>query len=192
MSTTNDNPETSQVSLASLSGLPEELCLAVIEQCDMPSIIALSQTSHHFHRLANPKNDCRRAQMQEFLTKAQTFPRWQPQDWEKYRDGWRRCGYACYTCKQVLPSDRFADKDVKGTAGPQGRRYNKRCCVQCGLKTGRLPPGSVVKQGTTRRFVCRPCKELKGGRTCDGCKICRDCDFYGFEILACEMERHSC
>ena len=59
--------------LASLPGLPQELCLAVIEQCDMPSILALSQTSRHFHRLANPYDKSRQSLMTDFLIKVQDF-----------------------------------------------------------------------------------------------------------------------
>lgn len=161
----------------------------------MPSIIALSQTSRHFHRLADPYDKTQQSLMTKFQIKAQESPRWQagqPEGWERYREGWRRCGYACYTCKKVLASDRFDDKDVKGTRKRLGRRYNRRWCIQCGLETGRLLPGSVMKQGNTRRIVCRQYGELKGGRTCVECKVCSDCDLYGFEIQACETKGYSC
>jgi hypothetical protein len=133
--------------------------------------------------------------MAEFLIKAQEFPRWTPQGWEKCKEGWRKLGYACYTCQRILPSASFADKDVKGTRGSGPvRRYRKRCCIQCGLETDRLPPGSVVKQGSAcpRHLVCRQCRELKGGRTCGECKICGDCALYDFEILACETKKGHC
>jgi hypothetical protein len=193
MSPTSGKPN-SPLLLASLSSLPEELCLPVIENCDMPSIIALSMTNRKFQRLADPNGKARHSLMLEFLAKAQDFPQWQLRgEFQRLREGWRKCGYICYTCKKVLPSDRFADKDVKGTRGGRAaRRYTKRGCIQCGLKTGRLAPGSVVKQGDTRRFVCRQCGELNGGRACAECRMCRGCDLYGFEILACETKGHRC
>lgn len=185
MGTANDEPG-APLPFASLPGLPEELCIAVVEQCDMPSIIAFSQTSHHFHRLANPKDDCRRAQMQEFLVKAQTFPRWQED------------GFACFSCFKILPRNEFTAKQTKSPRGRNGVDQSQRFCIPCGVSTGRFRPGNIVKQGGSLRILCCQCKQLKGGRFCGICLLCTDCvrrhrypceERYGHNIIGDKLPR---
>jgi hypothetical protein len=127
MSTVNN-----QTDVPLLAALPEELCMAVVETLDMQSIIALSQTSRQFHRLADPYDDSRRSQMREFLANAQYFPRW------------LAGGFACFSCAKVLPRDRFANKGMVKKSRKGNIREHKRSCVQCHMATGRLSPGSMV------------------------------------------------
>jgi hypothetical protein len=173
MSTVDNNANT-----PTLAALPEELCMAIVDVLDIPSLIALSQTSRQFHRLADPYDDSRRSQMREFLAKAQYFPRWLAD------------GFACFTCTKVLPRDRFADKDMVKKRGKGNVQERKRSCIQCNMATGRLSPGSMVFQGTTLRRVCQRCRMLKGGRSCMFCNICRECDPNEFLIAVCEQRGH--
>jgi hypothetical protein len=78
--------------LAPLPCLPEGLCLAVIEQCDMSCKIALSQANRRFHRLIDPYDKSQRPQMKNFLIEAQSFPRHQKED-----------GFAGFACTKILP-----------------------------------------------------------------------------------------
>ena len=94
MSPTGNEPN-SPLLLASLSSLPGELCLAVAEECDQQSLIALSMTNRKFQRLADPYDDSRYTLMQNFLVSAQYFRRWQGE------------GFACFSCDKVLPKSRF-------------------------------------------------------------------------------------
>ena len=149
MCPSDNNP--AALPLASLPGLPEELCLAVIEQCDMSSMIALLQTSRRFYKLIDPHDKARRPQMEEFLIKAQSFTRYQEQD-----------GFACFACTKILPRSNFTDKHTK--AGPRSRlgsQQRKRFCIPCGVDKGFFTPGTLVKQGHSLRLVCRGCKQFK-------------------------------
>jgi hypothetical protein len=170
--------QTSAPSLASLPGLPYELSVAVIEQCDMSSLIALSETSRQFQRLADPYDKSRRSLMEEFLIEAQTFPRWQ-QD--------QQDGFACFSCTNVLPRNSFGKPHTKGPRGRNGGCQYQRFCIQCGMDKGLFVPGSIVKQGGVTRLKCRQCKLLKGGRFCDLCKFCTDC-VRRYGIKPCEGE----
>jgi hypothetical protein len=173
MSPTSGKPN-SPLLLASLSSLPEELCLAVIEKCDMASIIALSMTNRKFQRLADPYHKSRHSQMLEFLAKAQDFPQWQGE------------GFACFSCDKVLPKSRFSKTHLTGKRGRNGGGQKRRFCVQCGVDKGLFPPGAVVKQGGCTFFVCRHCKDLKGGRFCCICKFRTQCNRehgYGIKSL---------
>jgi hypothetical protein len=154
--------------------------MAVVEILDMQSIIALSQTNRQFHRLADPYDESRRSQLRQFLTRAQSFPRWLAD------------GFACFTCTKVLPRDRFADKDMVKKRGKGKVQERKRSCIQCNMATGRLSPGSMVWQGTTLQRVCHHCRLLKSSRSCSICSVCRDCDPTGFLIAACEQRGHPC
>jgi hypothetical protein len=78
--------------LTSLPCLPEELCLAVVEQCDMSCKIALSQASRRFHRLIDPYDKSQRPQIENFLIEAQSFPRHRKED-----------GFACFACTKSSP-----------------------------------------------------------------------------------------
>jgi hypothetical protein len=168
--------QTSAPPLASLPGLPYELSVAVIEQCDMSSLIALSETSRQFQRLADPYDKSRRSLMESFLIEAQTFPRWQqdPQD-----------GFACFSCTKVLPRARFTTKHTKGIRGRNGGCQYQRFCIQCGMDKDLFVPGSIVRQGGVTRFKCRQCKLLKGGRFCELCKFCTDC-VRRYRVQPCE------
>lgn len=118
---------------SSLLVLPEELSLAIIEELDMASIIALSQTCRQFHRLSNPHDPSKRDELLDFLLKAQDFPRWKD-------------GFACFSCTKVLPRERFSERQ-------SGARLE-----QCEEEGGR--GGHYIIDGKTRRSseasVCVP------------------------------------
>ena len=162
-----------------LADLPEELNIAIIKELDMASIIALSQTSKQFHRLANPKDDSRRPELQEFLLGVQFFPRWED-------------GFACFSCAKVLPREKFACSQTRQKRGRHADVANqvKRFCVQCGVGKGLYTPGShVVQANGVLRFVCQHCKKLGDGRFCRWCAICHHCDhtvFRGRLLKQCE------
>jgi hypothetical protein len=158
-----------------LATLPEELCLKIIEKLDMSSIIALSQTSRRFKRLSDPTDESRRSLLHEFLIEVQAFPRWQD-------------GFACFTCAKVLPRSRFANAQTKLKRGRNGGQQERRFCVQCGLEKGLHVPGNMVVQGEVIRMVCRQCRRLKGGRFCECCAICTDCDRYRSTLERCAKE----
>jgi hypothetical protein len=158
-----------------LATLPEELCLNIIEKLDMRSIISLSQTSRQFNRLSDPTDESKRSLLREFLLEAQTFPRWKD-------------GFACFTCAKVLPRSRFANAQTKHKRGRNGTDQERRFCVQCGMKNGAHSPGNMVVQGDVIRMVCRQCERLKGGRFCERCAICTDCDRTGSILKWCENQ----
>jgi hypothetical protein len=64
-----------------------------------------------------------------------------------------------------------------------------RFCIPCGVSKGRYTPGSQVPQRDKVRFVCRACKELRGGKFCERCAICSHCDCSGARLERCEGER---
>lgn len=69
-----------------LVAMADELCLAVIEELVLSSIIAISQTSRQCRRLADPTGESRRFMMSKFIIEAQAFPRWQID------------GFICFAC----------------------------------------------------------------------------------------------
>lgn len=87
---------------------PEEPYLTVLEKLNIPSTVALHQTSQHFHQLANPTLQLRRSQMNKSLLEAQKSPRS------------RKDGLAYFTCNKLLPRHRFTDKHTKGRRGRNG------------------------------------------------------------------------
>jgi hypothetical protein len=64
-----------------------------------------------------------------------------------------------------------------------------RFCIPCGVSKGRYTPGSLVPQRDKVQFVCRACKELRGGKFCERCAICSHCDCGGARLEQCEGER---
>ena len=165
MSTADAQPE-APLAMSSLQGLSNEVCLAVVEHLDMSSFLALSLTSHHFHKLTNLKEEFRRPLLREFTFRAQTLPQWQKD---------RKDGFACSICLKLLPRIEFTDTQTKGPRGRNGGDQINRFCIPCGVKSGRFSPGSIVKQGDRLRVVCWQCKDVKGGRFCSICFICTDC-----------------
>ena len=115
-----------------LADLPEELSLAIIEELDMASIFALSQTCRHSQRLANPADESRRDKLQDFLLEVQSFPRWSD-------------GLACFSCTKVLPRDSFANPSgaQSGTTARMASRPNNSAH---GLRT--------MMMSARRRFWC--------------------------------------
>jgi len=162
MPPTNLNP--TNPSLFTL--LPEELYLPILDNLPIPSILALSQTSQQFNRIANPTSDSkRRSLLITFLIEAQAFSRW------------RGDGFACFVCCKILPRRNFVDGHTRNEWGWDGERQVERFCVLCGLETGRLEAGSEVWRGTSLLVVCRCCGLLKrGSRGCGMSKVCEDCD----------------
>ena len=144
-----------------LAALPEELCLAIIDELDMPSIFALSETSRFFNRLANPTADSRRPLLTEFLLEAQDLPRW------------KRTRFACFACNKILPRHRFIDSQVATILGKGASQEKTRHCVQCAVKEGHFALASVVTQYSRERVLCAQCKKLIGGVVCDTCRFCK-------------------
>jgi hypothetical protein len=161
----SDNNNLVAPPLASLPGLPEELCLAVIEQCDIPSMLSLLQTSRRFHRLTDPHSSSRRPQMEAFLIEAQSFPRYREQDGS----------LACFACNRILPHSAFADKHTRTPRSRLGSQQRKRFCIACGVDKGLFTPGTLVKQGSSLRLVYRGCKQFKQAGFCRGCMFCTAC-----------------
>jgi hypothetical protein len=151
---------------ASLPGLPEELCIAIIDECDIPSLIALSQTSRLFNRLIDPFAPSLYWQMRDFLIKSQSFPYAQAID-----------GFACFICTKVLPRSNFTDKHTRSPYGRLGSLQRLRFCIPCGLETGLFSPGTIIKQkGAPVLVVCRQCGKPKADRFCNICRFCAKCD----------------
>lgn len=63
-----------------------------------------------------------------------------------------------------------------------------RFCIPCGVSKNLYGPGSWLVQGEEVRFVCRGCKELRGGEFCKRCAVCRHCDHEGVALKRCEEE----
>ena len=163
MCTTSETP--SKPLQASFPGLPEELYLAVIEQCDIPSMLSLLRTSRRFYRLTDPHSSSRRPQMEAFLIKAQYFPR------HREHDGF----LACFACNKILPRSAFTDKHTRAPRSRLGSQQTKRFCIACGVDKGLFTPGTLVKQGSSLRLVCRGCKRFKQAGFCQRCMFCTAC-----------------
>jgi len=150
--------------------------MAIIEQLDMPAMIALCQTSRLFARLADPRDDSRKMLFEAFLIDAQSFARWQNGE------------SACFSCKKILEASSFASNQLRGTRGQNGTRQRKRFCIPCGLEKKLYAPGNQVIQDDLIRFRCRQCKRLRGGSFCHCCAICESCEREsGYQPLArCE------
>jgi len=144
--------------LSSLAALPEELKLAIIERLDVPSIISLRQTNKTFNRLCDPIDKSRHAELQTFLISAETFPHWQGH------------AFACFTCKKVMPRTSFTSLQLVNSS-----QKRTRFCIDCGVASGQYLPGSQIRKDGVVRVVCRQCKQLKGGRFCRRCALCKDC-----------------
>jgi hypothetical protein len=89
------------------TALPEEICIGVIEELDMPSMFALSRTCQRFRRLSDPSDECRRHQLEAYLIQVQAFPRWPD-------------GFACFSCLRVLPRGNFSNGQTKSKRGRNG------------------------------------------------------------------------
>jgi hypothetical protein len=158
-----------------LVDLPEELSLAIIEQLDMASIFALSQTCRQFHKLADPADEARRGELHDFLLEVQYFDRWSD-------------GFACFSCNKVLPRESFARKQTRLKRGRNAahERQVLRFCIPCGLNKNAYLPGNQVGQGDDVRFVCVICKELRDGAFCKRCVICSHCHCKVVYFTPCE------
>jgi len=158
-----------------LVDLPEELNLAIIEELDIASIFALSQTCRHFHKLANPADEARRGELQDFLLEVQDFDRWSD-------------GFACFSCNKVLHRKSFARNQTRLKRGRNAafERQMLRYCIPCGLSENRYLPGNQVGQGDEVRFFCVICKELRNGAFCKRCVICSHCDCKLVKLKPCE------
>jgi hypothetical protein len=87
-----NNPDSKEPPFATL---PEEICIGVIEELDMPSIFALSRTCQQFRRLSDPSDERRRHQLEAYLIQVQAS-RWLD-------------GFACFSCLRVLPRRNFSN-----------------------------------------------------------------------------------
>lgn len=123
-----------------------------------------SRTNRRFHRLSNPRDSTRRAQLHHFLIEVQESPSWNPEA-ERYVEGDR---FACFHCESVLPVEHFARAHLTGTRGRNGARQRTRFCVPRGVGNRLYSPGSqvILRNGQNLRclHVCRRCKRLRGGR----------------------------
>jgi hypothetical protein len=167
-----NNPGSKETPFAAL---PEEICIGVIEELDMPSIFALSQTCRRFLRLSDPSDECRRHQLEAYLIQVQAFPRWLD-------------GFACFSCLKVLPRGNFSNGQTKLKRGRNGSQQYRRFCKQCGIDKELYAPGSMVSQGDDVRVVCRQCKQLRGGSFCQRCAICDQCDRSRETLRMCKEE----
>jgi len=164
LNSTTTTMATNNERLLALATLPEEICIAITDTLNMPSIIYLSQTNRLFHRLSNPVDSSRHVLLEEFLIEAQAYRRWQG------------CGFACFSCMRVLHRHSFASAHTKGKRGRNGSQQKTRFCIRCGIDKGLYLPGSQVVQDDVIRVVCRQCKKIRGGKFCQRCAFCKDCE----------------
>jgi hypothetical protein len=165
----------SDVKGPSFTGLPEEIWIVVIEELDMPSIFALSQTCRRFRRLSDPNDKCRRHQLEAYLIQVQAFPRWLD-------------GFACFSCLKVLPRANFSSAQTKQKRGRNGSQQYRRFCIRCGIDKNLYVRGSMVVQGGDICMVCRQCGQLRGGNFCQRCTICDQCDRSRGTLRTCKRE----
>ena len=143
-----------------LTTLPEELCLDIIDKLDMKSIIALSQTSKLFSRLADPHHRSRRPLLEKFLIESQFSPRW------------RKRGLACFICLRVLPQKDFAARQTIKKRGRTSLSQTRRFCVKCGVETFRYKRGNRIVQDGVTKVVCLKCNKVKKHHASNNCKAC--------------------
>lgn len=63
---------------------------------------------------------------------------------------------ACFTCLEVLPSERFSDRNTYKARRVGGKDAHKRFCLNCGLKDWKYTLGQVFYINRVEHMVVRP------------------------------------
>ena len=146
-----------------LETLPRELHLQIFASLNYKTAIALSQTNRLFHAIVSPQA-CATDDKQRLVRRV-----------EGLRINVEDSNFGCYRCYRVLPFTAFADNQLKGPRGKNGRKKLERFCVACGIAGSLYTPGSRITQDGRERWFCGGCQTIKGERCCLRCGRCEGC-----------------
>ena len=151
----------------SLTNRAGELQDLIITKLHPSSAIALGQTNHHFHASVN----------------LHRLPFYLVFDWlqdKEFMPG--QTDYACYTCLRLKPRSAFAKEQTKFKRGTFGKASHSQICLDCGLRTGKHCPGSILVIGKELQVLCMGCKILRN-QFCTLCRWCDSCIHRGYAIV---------
>ena len=106
----------------SLTNLAGELQDLIITKLHPSSLIALSQTNHHFHDTVSLHRLPFPVVFAWLLHKENNY-------WYRYAN------YACYTCLRLKPQSAFGKKQTRWRRGKWGQDSYMRRCLDCGLSS---------------------------------------------------------
>ncbi len=181
---------------ASILCLSPELIDIVVSNCDYATTLALSLTCRALHRrLINIKNQ--RYTMTDLLQ----IELWPCYDGAGRAEGclkqpiFNRDYFACHMCLRIRATTKFSNAMMKGKRGKhctlredkQNLRLS-RFCIDCGIRTGRYPPGTTFDFGGYRQWapdevggghalICQRCNRFERieWATLGGTRICSSC-----------------
>lgn len=168
-----------------IDGLPQELQRLIFSHLDYQSLIFLSTTNRHFHRVVKPKEMADPIDRFQFVMRAaKDFAQHRPS--EKGQDHLPG-NFECYICYRVRAPDHFdvlqvpeAHVDSLGRVvsdrypGPGDRLVRlRRFCIGCGIQHGlHAPSDSLTTKTGQDLWVCR-CRQVWQKPGCLRCPDCR-------------------
>ena len=84
--------------------------------------------------------------------------------------------FSCSFCLKLRVRSAFTDGQVDETHERGQTGYNRRICLECGVKKGVYLSGKIIKLGGCTRFVCGLCRRTYAlGLFCVFCGNCQQC-----------------
>lgn len=158
----------------SLTNLPGELQNIIVANLNPSAVVALSQTSRHFHACVS-------------LHRLRFF-----EVYEWFREieqvSTNSENYACYTCLRLKPRSAFAKGQTRTPRGKSGHNARARICLDCGFSTGMHTPGSMMDIGGELQVLCMGCDTLRK-RYCMSCRWCDSCISKGTATVSRKGQR---
>lgn len=154
----------------SLPHLPRELQDLIITNLHPTAAIALSKTSHHYQSIVSLHCLDPDTVRQFLYDLEQRSDNRAPSDLRRRR-------LACYKCLRIKDDMQFSylGNFLRSLAEPDGK-WDRRQCLECDVKTGRMKPG-VVLTGWFTPYPVVTCSECFKGQVkfCRGCRSCSGC-----------------
>lgn len=144
----------------SLTNLAGELQNIIVANLNPSAVVALSQTSRHFHACVSLNR----------------LPFIGVYNWLREREqvSTNSENYACYTCLRLKHRSAFAKAQTRTPRGKSGYNARARICLDCGFSTGMHTQGSMMDIGGELQVLCMGCETLHK----QYCMSCRRCDSY--------------
>jgi hypothetical protein len=143
--------------MATLITLPVELKSLIFSFCDYPTIVTLLRVNSHLHTLVLPIASNHGFRLQFILdyeaspsNRIYTLPidARQTVDWhEDHQALWRsRKMYICFVCEKLRLPEKFAQGQCwRMMLREDYSSWKNRFCIDCGIKTRRYTPGSMIQ-----------------------------------------------